>query len=89
MLLYFEHICLIQAHPDYDYYRGRSVVNYEKFAIIYGDSIADGRDVMLTNQRPPHPMEAPYASIHDVAAESSSFDKITQLTILAYIHICI
>ena len=54
------------------------MVNYEKFAIIYGDSIADGRDVMLTNQRPPHPMEAPYASIHDVAAESSSFDKMDE-----------
>ncbi|XXG73620.1 hypothetical protein AAC387_Pa07g2509 [Persea americana] len=68
----------ITAHPDYDYYRGRSVVNYEKFAIIYGDSIADGRDVMLTNQRPPHPMEAPQASIHDVAAESSSSDKMDE-----------
>ncbi|RWR94152.1 L10-interacting MYB domain-containing-like protein isoform X1 [Cinnamomum micranthum f. kanehirae] len=68
----------IKAHPDYDYYRGRSVVNYEKFAIIYGDSIADGRDVLLTNQRPPHPMEAPQANIHDVAGESSSSDKMNE-----------
>eukprot|EP00268_Persea_americana_P063428 TRINITY_DN8224_c0_g1_i3.p1 TRINITY_DN8224_c0_g1~~TRINITY_DN8224_c0_g1_i3.p1 ORF type:complete len:112 (+),score=13.03 TRINITY_DN8224_c0_g1_i3:974-1309(+) len=49
----------IKAHPEYEFYRQRNIVDFQKFSIIYGDSIADGRDVLLTNQCPPHPMDAP------------------------------
>ncbi|RWR88615.1 L10-interacting MYB domain-containing-like protein [Cinnamomum micranthum f. kanehirae] len=66
----------LKAHPDYKYYRGRSFPDFENFAIIYGDSSADDRDVILTNQRPSHPMAAPKSNHDkDMATESSSSEK--------------
>ncbi|RWR73024.1 Myb/SANT-like domain-containing protein [Cinnamomum micranthum f. kanehirae] len=66
----------LKAHPEYEYYRGKSFPDYEKFAIIYGDSTADGRDVILTNQCPSHPMEAPKSNHDkDMTTESSSSEK--------------
>ncbi|XXG62153.1 hypothetical protein AAC387_Pa05g0576 [Persea americana] len=62
----------IKAHPNYEFFRHRNTVDFQKFNIIYGDSIADGRDVLLTNQRSPHPMDAPQANNVDVEVESSN-----------------
>ncbi|RWR93327.1 L10-interacting MYB domain-containing-like protein isoform X1 [Cinnamomum micranthum f. kanehirae] len=61
-----------QVHPDYAKYRGKSCADYEKLVIIYGDIIADGRDVVLTNQRPPHPISGPQVPIDEVVVQSSS-----------------
>ncbi|RWR73164.1 Myb/SANT-like domain-containing protein [Cinnamomum micranthum f. kanehirae] len=66
----------VKVHPDYAKYRGKSCADYEKLVIIYGDTIADGRDVVLTNQRPPHPISSPQVPIDEVALQSSSDDMV-------------
>ncbi|XXG88318.1 hypothetical protein AAC387_Pa12g0543 [Persea americana] len=68
----------VKVHPDYAKYRGKSCANYEKLVIIYGDTIADRRDVVLTNQRPPHPISGPHVPIDEVTVQSSSSDEMTE-----------
>ena len=53
-------------------------VVHEKLVIIYGDTIVDGRDVVLTNQRPPHPISGPQVPIDEVTVQSSSSDEMTE-----------
>ncbi|RWR73442.1 L10-interacting MYB domain-containing-like protein isoform X1 [Cinnamomum micranthum f. kanehirae] len=62
----------VKVHPNHAKYRGKSCADYEKLVIIYGDTIADGRDLVLTNQRPPHPISGPQVPIDEVAVHSSS-----------------
>lgn len=68
-------MCPLQAHHGYENYREKSVIDFQKFSTIYGDSIADGRDAMLISQPPPHPMDAPKTQNNTAAAESSSLEK--------------
>lgn len=68
-------VCPLQAHPDYELYRNRSLVDFQKFSIIYGNLVADERDLLLTYQRSPHPMDALQTPNDDVVEESSSSEK--------------
>lgn len=49
---------MFTSSTHHEHYQGKSVYDYEKFAIVYRDSTANGKDVLLTNQRPIHRMDA-------------------------------
>eukprot|EP00268_Persea_americana_P061744 TRINITY_DN7834_c1_g1_i1.p1 TRINITY_DN7834_c1_g1~~TRINITY_DN7834_c1_g1_i1.p1 ORF type:complete len:303 (-),score=48.72 TRINITY_DN7834_c1_g1_i1:103-1011(-) len=68
----------VKVHPDYVKYREKSCADYEKLVIIYGDTIVDGRDVVLTNQCPLQPISRPQVPIDEAAVHSSSSDEMAE-----------